>query len=208
MSITSLLLSAISVLICIGIHEWGHAVVAYLLGDNTAKNEGRLTLNPFSHVDITGFLALMFFGFGWAKPVPVRPTNFKNYKVGMAITSLAGPMSNIILSTVLYTIVTILMQFNSQFIYAIINFLMMVASMSVGLAVFNLLPIPPLDGSKIFFQFFPKKWRMGMVRYEQYIQFGLLLGLLSGFLSIPLSILQKFVIRGILNVVDMITFFI
>ncbi|MEG2039466.1 MAG: site-2 protease family protein [Oscillospiraceae bacterium] len=143
------------------IHEFAHGYVANKLGDPTAENEGRLTLNPFAHLDLMGTLMILFVGFGWAKPVPVNPNNFKNPKAGMAITAIAGPISNLIMAFLLmlvlqFTFVAYKMTNNGtmEFIFSLVQ---VMVSINISLAVFNLLPIHPLDGSRILSYFLPNK---------------------------------------------------
>lgn len=168
-------------LIAISIHEMSHAWAAWLLGDRTAQDQGRLNLNPLSHIDPLGFLCMIFFGFGWAKPVPVNPYYFKNRKVGMAVTAFAGPLSNFILgfaSIIAY--VLIIFSQPGNMMMALGQFLMILGSLSIGLGVFNLLPIPPLDGSKILFMFLPNCAISWFYQYDGYIRLILLLGLWFG----------------------------
>lgn len=144
------------ILMAITVHEFAHGYSAYLLGDNTAKHYGRLTLNPIAHIDIAGFLLLVFAGFGWAKPVPVNPNNFKHRKLGYFIVSIAGPLANLILALIF----TILLGAQIKFLDHIIinNMITYGIIINVVLAIFNLFPIPPLDGSKILLSFLPSKF--------------------------------------------------
>lgn len=156
------------------IHECAHGYMAYRLGDDTARNQGRLTLNPFAHLDLVGSVLLILAGFGWAKPVQVDPRNFKNPKWGMAITSLAGPVSNILLAFVLMVIFKLLggampLFRNSDIVSVIYLFIWVMITTNLYLAVFNLLPIPPLDGSKIFGAILPSRYYFAVMRYERYI---------------------------------------
>ena len=168
--ITNALMFAVPALICITFHELAHGFSAYRLGDNTAKEMGRLTLNPIKHIDIVGLLMMMFVGFGWAKPVPVNMYNFKHPKWYMALTAFAGPLSNIILTTV----VLFLFGFFAAAIArldagrVIIDLIYHTAYLSVALAVFNLMPIPPLDGSKVLFSLIPEGLYVKLMRYERY----------------------------------------
>lgn len=172
-------------LIAIIFHEVAHGVAAMWLGDKTAKNAGRLTLNPISHIDPIGLICMIFVGFGWAKPVPVNPMNFKNRKVGMAITALAGPVSNFILGFVLMFIsVTIATIFpESSLSVAFVQFIFITARLSIGLGVFNLIPIPPLDGSKVLQIFMPHNMIAKMYNYQAYFQIGLIVLLMLGALD-------------------------
>ena len=149
----NILLSVIPALVCITLHELSHGFVAYKLGDDTAKNAGRLTLNPIKHLDIMGLIMMVVFHFGWAKPVPVNMYKFKDPKRGMAITALAGPVSNILITIVflfIYGLLYIPLQLSDVGQY-ILQMIMITAYISLGLAVFNFIPVPPLDGSKVLF---------------------------------------------------------
>lgn len=181
-------------LLCITFHETCHGLTAYWLGDRTAKDAGRLTLNPIKHVDIGGLIMMAIFRFGWAKPVPVDMRNFKNPKRGMALTALAGPVSNVLLAyaaTLLYTVCV--------FWYAVTGlavadwfclFFYYVQIISAGLAVFNLFPIPPLDGSKVLFALLPDRAYAKLMYYERYGMIVLTLLLVFGVLDTPLLFLR------------------
>lgn len=168
-----ILLNAVPAMICITLHELSHGYVAYLLGDPTAKNAGRLTLNPIKHLDIFGFLMLVVAHVGWAKPVPVDMRRFKNPKRGMAITALAGPVSNFVITAVFIVLYGFFYPFIykqqiSHFALDCFDFLYWTAYLSLGLGLFNLLPIPPLDGSKVLFSLIPDEAYMKLMRYERY----------------------------------------
>ena len=183
---------ALLVLVALPVHEWAHALAAYKLGDETAKWNGRLTLNPFKHLDLFGTAMLVLCGVGYAKPVPVNPFNFRNSKKGMAITSLAGPLSNLVmavLSTVCIRVLILLP--TSPIATALVDVFYIFASINISLTVFNLLPIPPLDGSNIFGAILPDKWTYAMQRYERYITIGLFACLLLGVLDGPLDLLHR-----------------
>jgi Zn-dependent protease len=168
--ITNALLSIIPALICLTFHEYAHGLVANRLGDPTAKNMGRLTLNPIKHVDIIGLIMMLLFRFGWAKPVPVNMANFKNPKRGMAITALAGPVSNIILSAVFLVIYGALYAAAKDTAVwgTVLKFVYLAAYISLALAIFNLIPIPPLDGSKVLFALIPDSLYFKLMRVERY----------------------------------------
>lgn len=158
--------------------------MAYLLGDRTAQNSGRLSFNPISHIDPIGLLCMIFFGFGWAKPVPVNPRYFKNPKTGMALTALAGPMSNFCMGIIAITAYAVIsLTYPGRLLSALASFLYVLGSLNVGLGVFNLLPVPPLDGSKIMFMFLPDKWVVWFYQYDGYIRLVLLLSLYLGFMD-------------------------
>ena len=184
-----LLKSVIPSLICITLHELSHGLVAYSLGDDTAKRAGRLTLNPLKHLDPIGLLMMLTVHFGYAKPVPVNMNRFKNPRQGMAITALAGPASNVLITLVfllLYGGLYIPLQGNKVGEY-VLDMLYLTARISMGYAVFNMLPIPPLDGSKVVFSLLDEGSYRSLMRYERYGGL-ILMGLVwSGVLGRPLS---------------------
>lgn len=187
--LTDALFSIIPALLCITLHELSHGFVAYRLGDRTAKEAGRLTLNPIRHIDIFGLLMMVVFGFGWAKPVPVNMSNFKNPKTGMAITALAGPVSNMVLAVLMMIIAFILYPFtDGEVAYWIFQLVVRTAWLSIALGIFNIVPIPPLDGSKVVFSFLSDKMYYRLMRYERYGMLILLVVVWTGVLGEPLSI--------------------
>lgn len=169
------LISLFCVLLSLTLHELGHGLAAYAMGDRTAKYNGRLSLNPLHHLDPIGALCLFLFGFGWAKPVPVNPYNFNNKKGGMVLTSLAGPAMNFIIAFIADVLMTIIgsIAFANRGIgfdiatmgYTLCYYLMI---MNLGLGVFNLIPIPPLDGSKIVGAVLPTNLYFGYMKYERF----------------------------------------
>lgn len=178
-------------LLCITLHETCHGFAAYLLGDPTAKRAGRLTLNPLHHVDVGGLLMMALFRFGWAKPVPVDMRNFRHPKRDMALTALAGPLSNVLLAylaVLLYGVFSYWYWFSgSMAVYVCAVFFYYVEIISAGLAVFNVFPIPPLDGSKVLFAFLPERAYDRLMRYERYGMLLLMLLLLTGAFDAPLE---------------------
>lgn len=149
-------------------HEYAHALAAYHMGDNTAKNNGRLTIDPMAHIDPLGILMLIIFKFGWAKPVPINPANFKNRKKGILLVSLAGPMMNFAIA-----IITLLIYGLMYLKFGIKNVILdriiiNVYFINIGLGIFNLIPLPPLDGSKILAGLLPTKIEYKFYQYEQY----------------------------------------
>lgn len=218
MDFSQLIIQVIALLIVIFItmplHEWAHGFVAYKLGDNTAKMSGRLKFNPMAHIDPFGTLCIILFGIGWAKPVPINPRNFKNPKVGMAITAFAGPLSNLIAGFVgtvimqsLYLLLTTEVALNFNYANIIMNtitFFNYFVLINIGLAVFNLLPIPPLDGSKILYAFLPNNLVYKISMYERQISFVLILLLLVGPFSKFINTASGFVYSGMFQLVAMI----
>ncbi len=188
-----LLFLAPAVLISLSVHECAHAFAADRLGDPTPRYAGRLSLNPMRHLDPLGAVSMLLFRIGWAKPVPINCRYFKKPKAGMALTAIAGPLSNLLLATVagfFYVLLTVLSAkagaFGGVLIYFALFFYLF-HSLNISLAIFNLIPIPPFDGSRLLFAFLPDKYYFGVMRYERYIQFAfialLMLGVADGFLA-------------------------
>ena len=183
---------ALVVLLTIPFHESAHALVSHCLGDDTAVRAGRLSLNPMRHFDPLGALCMLVGGVGWAKPVSINPYNYKNPKVGMAVSAAAGPISNLLLawvSMILYKICYYssagdAVPFIEMFFYYMIT-------MNLSLAVFNLIPVPPFDGSRIFLLFLPEKLYFKLMKYERYIMIALLAAVWMGLLDTPLYYLNN-----------------
>jgi len=206
MDILSLILSIPGLFLALSFHEFAHGYAAYLMGDNTARYSGRLSLNPLHHLDIWGTLCLLFFRFGWAKPVPINPINFRNQKKGIIVVSLAGPLANFLLALLCTVFCKILYKFIAvseiaQFFYWIFLY---AQAMNVGLMVFNLIPIPPLDGSKVLMEFLPPRMRYQMYNIERYSGIILLLlvwsralypvlGTLSGWVNALINFMTSFI---------------
>lgn len=209
-----LLLSLPVIFFSLSVHECCHGYAALKLGDSTARNFGRLTLNPLKHIDPIGLICMVLFHFGWANPVPINTRNFKNPRRDMALSALAGPVSNVLLALVfggllrlallgvtahyeddLVGIVGSLMSGGAASVssgFAIVALLVYMLYLGViinfSYAVFNLIPVPPLDGSRIFYVVLPPKWYFAVMKYERYIMFGMLALLWIGILDLPLSL--------------------
>ena len=186
-------------LLCITFHETCHGFAAYKLGDNTAKRMGRLSLNPLKHVDLMGLIMMALFRFGWAKPVPVDMRNFKNPKAGMALTALAGPVSNVVLAyaaVVLCNFVIFLADRlgSTWLLLALAQFFVYVEIISAGLAVFNVFPIPPLDGSKVLFALLSDRAYDRLMRYEKYGMGLLMVLLVTGVIDRPLGAMRDWLL--------------
>ena len=186
LSMLLFVMSGVACLICLTVHELSHGLAAYKLGDPTAKLNGRLTLNPLSHVDWIGLFLLLAVGVGWAKPVPVDPRNFREPRKGMAITALAGPLSNFVLALVSLGTGSLLFHFGpaNQPVAYILLFLCQLSVLNVGLGLFNLIPIPPLE----------------VLRYERYLIVAVVLLAWMGFFGGPLYRAMAWVLRGMCEI--------
>ena len=184
-------------------HELAHGYVANKLGDPTAKWMGRLTLNPVKHLDPVGSVLMLITGFGWAKPVPINPRNFKNEKKGMAITAAAGPLANFLMALgllILAKLVLIIYALTNgvAWLFTVYQIIQLMASINISLGVFNLFPIPPLDGSRIVGLFLPDHIYFSIMKYEQYILYGFMaLIMFTNIIDGPIYFLSNFVYNGL-----------
>lgn len=208
--IIQLLLSLPIILLSLSVHETAHAIAANKLGDPTAKNLGRITLNPIKHLDPIGFICMLLCGFGWANPVPINSRYFKKPRRDMAISAAAGPISNVLLAFIFalllrisYEVLPSMITTQSALELAniFVTFLSIGVSLNITLAVFNLLPVPPLDGSRMLYVFLPPKQYFGVMKYERYISLGIMLLLLLGVLDPVISFASNKIARAIFLVV-------
>lgn len=216
----SLITYAVLIFVSLPIHELAHALVAYWLGDRTAKWHGRLTLNPLKHLDLMGTLMMLLCGFGYAKPVPINPRNFRNPRVGMALTALAGPVSNflvVILSVAVFRVMYLVAEIAYPIamdqawfeLYltalGVAKFFLIdvIVGINLTLAIFNMIPIPPLDGSRIASLILPEKWFFTLARYERYFTIGLIVLLLTPGVSSVISLLSDVICRVLFFVFGM-----
>ena len=191
---------------CLPVHELAHGLVADKCGDDTARMQGRLTINPFAHLDLLGTIMIICFGIGYAKPVPVNPARLKHPRRDMALIALAGPVSNLIMGFVSVFIFYLLHSISGDNVglQAVSTFFYYAASVNVTLAVFNLFPIPPLDGSKILSSVLPDKIYFSYMKYERYIMIVLMVLLFTGALSGAISAVSGFMMRIISFIPSMI----
>lgn len=199
-NLQDIIIRTIAVLVAIIPHEMAHGYAAYLCGDETAKNDGRLSLNPLHHLDPIGTICLIFFKFGWAKPVMINPNNFRDRKKGTFFVSIAGVLTNFILAIIAVIIMKYIRL--SDFIFEIF---MNIFWFNIILGVFNLIPIPPLDGSKLLFSFLPPKYEYYLIKYEKYGYIILLLLIMTDNLDKILIPMVNFMINLIGKIVWCIT---
>lgn len=214
--ITLAVFSIVIVVVSLTIHELSHGLTAYALGDSTAKNRGRLTLNPLKHLNPIGAVSMLLFGIGWAEPVPINPANFKHRKAGMAVTALAGPLSNIILAFIALFAETLCYNglMNATFateseiytspLFLLYLFFTLMHTMNLYLAIFNLIPIPPLDGSRILFIFLPSQYYFKVMKYERYMALGLVLLFYLNILDKPLAFIVNGISSGMQSLINLI----
>ena len=195
-AIVLVLSRAFVVFCCLPIHELAHGYVAYKLGDNTAKNQGRLTFNPVAHLNPLGTIMIFLFGIGYANPVPVNPRNFKNQKSGMALVAFAGPLSNFLMASIcgFFYVLTFKLRMPMPIQY----FFYFAASVNITLAVFNLIPVPPLDGSKIIAMFLPDRVYYKYMQYERYVMLAVMLLLFLGVFDRPIAFLSDVMMKLVL----------
>ena len=201
----TLLITAVAALLCITLHELSHGYVAYRLGDPTAKNAGRLTLNPIRHLDPIGLLMMVVVKVGWAKPVPVDMRYFKRPKQGMAITALAGPAANFLTALAAVGLSSLIWQFApiNKGTLLVLCFLSNMALLGVGMGLFNLIPISPLDGSKVLFSILPDRAYYTILKYERYVMGLLIVLVLLGVFNKPLTFLMLQCLRGLCAITGM-----
>lgn len=190
--------TAFVVFCCLPLHELAHAYVANKCGDDTARLKGRLTIDPFAHLDLFGTIMIFLFGIGYAKPVPVNPAKLKHPRRDMALVSLAGPVSNLLMSFVSVTVhyaIVFFFDTGNKVAAVLASFFYIAAAVNSSLAIFNLLPIPPLDGAKIFSAILPDKIYFKIMSYDRYIMIGLMVLLFTGVLDGVISFLSTGMLR-------------
>lgn len=202
------LLARVFVVFCtLPVHEYAHALVATKLGDDTARLKGRLTLAPLAHIDLIGALMIFLVGFGYAKPVPVNPRRFKNPKAGMALTALAGPVSNVLMAFVFMMLrgVSTILYVRTGLLFADVaqSFFFFAAQINISLAVFNLIPIPPLDGSRIINLIIPSKYYFKIMQYERYIILAVFALMFFGILDGPINFVSGIVMKAIYFIAEL-----
>lgn len=211
LSLHGMMIRIIAVTIAFSLHEAAHAFASYLLGDPTARRMGRLTLNPLAHIDPVGLMCLIFFGFGWGKPVPVNAGYYKDAKTGMIWTSFAGPLMNFVLSFVCIFLYVLLFKISFAFCMTtiggiLIEILAQTAIISAGLGIFNCIPVPPLDGSKILLSFLPDDQYFRSIESSPILGIVFIVLIVSGVLNQPLAMMQSTLIGFFSNIANMILF--
>lgn len=207
----TLLLTLPAVILCLSIHETCHGLAAYALGDRTAANQGRLTLDPMAHIDPMGFLCMLLLGFGWAKPVPVNTSNFKNRRAGMAIVAAAGPVSNFLIGFVGYLLYFFISYATASmngvaglFVWVIAQFFRYLATLSIGLGTFNLLPVYPLDGYRVLDAFLPFEWSMKLRQYQTYLLLAMIALMWFGGTSILIGTMDGWIWNAAYRLVSLL----
>ena len=210
----SMLLSLPIILLSLSVHETAHGYMAYRLGDPTARNLGRLTLNPLKHLDPMGFICMLLAGFGWANPVPINSRYFRKPRRDIALVGVAGPLSNLLLALVFLLLLRFIgfgwlvtlplrTQLQANLVYFTVLFLYYGVYMNVTLAVFNLLPVPPLDGSRIFYVFLPPRLYYKVMQHERTITLIVMALLLLGPLSSLINLISSLIVKGMFYLVGM-----
>lgn len=206
LNITSILINVPITLIALTVHEFAHGWVSTKLGDPTPRMQGRLTFNPLAHLDLVGTILMIITGFGWAKPVSVDPRYYKDTKKGMALTAAAGPLSNLILAFIAMLIATVFMLINRKFALGFetaeqmtMDIAFIFAVRNLCFMVFNIIPIPPLDGAKVLGMFLPNRTYYKMLQYERYFMILIMLLSLTGVFSTVIGTGVNIVMNGILK---------
>ncbi len=207
-----LVISLPVIIISLCFHETAHAFVAYKLGDPTAKNLGRVSMNPLKHLDIIGTICMIFFKFGWAKPVPINARYFRNPKRDMALSAVAGPISNLILCFIGLILFAISQEIyytakDASAMFIITTFFYLFYYLNLHLALFNLIPVPPLDGSRLAFIFLPDKLYWGVMKYERIIMLVMMVALYLGFITGPLNFVSNAIMNGLEHILGLLPFF-